>query len=146
VRHARQLYVVDEARGGPRPIQPADQRYESASLFGAMQRHVDGITPHVARGAHAVLLLDRAGWHTTGNLVWPKKVTPILLPSRSSEFSPVEQVWQYLRANCLQLYLRQLRRHHRRCCDAWRNLSPSRSRSHRSECGPWRMRVICEGR
>ena len=48
-----------------------------------------------------MLLLDRAGWHTTGNLVWPKNVTPILLPSRSPELNPVEQVWQFLRANFL---------------------------------------------
>ncbi|MBB6469141.1 hypothetical protein HNQ96_005030 [Aminobacter lissarensis] len=46
-----------------------------------------------ARGAHTVLLLDRAGWHTTGNLVWPKNITPILLPSRSPELKSVEQVW-----------------------------------------------------
>ncbi|MER9057763.1 transposase [Mesorhizobium sp. M0904] len=51
--------------------------------------------------AHAVLLLDRAGWHTTGNLVWPKNITPILLPSRSPELNLVEQVWQHLRANFL---------------------------------------------
>ena len=46
-----------------------------------------------------MLLLDRAGWHTTGDIVWPKNITPILLPSRSPELNPVEQVWQYLRAN-----------------------------------------------
>ena len=63
--------------------------------------HLDEIARHVAKDAHAVLLLDRAGWHTTGNLVWPKNITPILLPSRSPELNPVEQVWQYLRANFL---------------------------------------------
>jgi hypothetical protein len=109
------------ARRGTRPRQPADQRYESAYLFGAicpargvaaglalpfadteaMQLHIDEIALHVAKGAHAVLLLDRAGWHTTGNLAWPKNVTPILLPSRSPELNPVEQVWQFLRANFL---------------------------------------------
>ena len=92
-------------QAGTRPFQPADQRYESAYLFGAicpargvgaglalpfadtdaMQLHLDEISLHVARDAHAVLLLDRAGWHTTGNLVWPRNITPILLPSRSPE-------------------------------------------------------------
>ena len=109
------------AKRGTRPIQPADQRYESAYLFGAicpargtgaalalpfadtgaMQLHLDEIARHIAKDAHAVLLLDRAGWHTTGNLRWPKNITPILLPSRSPELNPVEQVWQYLRANFL---------------------------------------------
>jgi hypothetical protein len=77
---------------GTRPRQPADQRYESAYLFGAicpargvgaalampcpdtqaMQAHLDEIARTVAKGAHAVLLLDRAGWHTTAKLVVPK--------------------------------------------------------------------------
>lgn len=109
------------ARKGTRPRLPADQRYKSAYLFGAicpargkgaalalpfadtqaMQLHLDEISRHVARGAHAVLLLDRAGWHTTKKLTLPKNLTLILLPSRSPELNPVENIWQYLRANWL---------------------------------------------
>jgi transposase len=109
------------ARRGTRPRQPADQRYKSAYLFGAicpargvgaalalpfadteaMQFHIDEIGRHVAKGAHAVLLLDRAGWHTTAKLDVPKNITPIFLPSRAPELNPVENVWQYLRANWL---------------------------------------------
>ena len=51
--------------------------------------------------AHAVLLLDRAGWHTTGDLDVPENITPIFLPSRAPELNPVENVWQYLRSNWL---------------------------------------------
>jgi hypothetical protein len=40
-----------------------------------MQFHLDEISLVVAKGAHAVLLLDRAGWHTTGNLITPKNIT-----------------------------------------------------------------------
>jgi len=100
---------------------PADQRYKNAYLFGAicpahgkgaalmlpwantemMQMHLDEIARHVARKAHAVVLMDRAGWHTTGNLVVPKNITIILLPSRSPELNPVENIWQYLRQNWL---------------------------------------------
>ena len=109
------------ARRGTRPRQPADQRYESAYLFGAicpargtgaaltlpfadteaMQLHLDEIARVVAKGAHAVPLLDRAGWHTTGALAVPKNITMILLPSRAPELNPVENVWQFLRANWL---------------------------------------------
>lgn len=109
------------ARKGTRPRVPADQRYSSAYLFGAicpargtgaaltlpvadtqaMQLHLDEISLHVARGAHAVLLLDRAGWHTTGKLNVPKNITLIFLPSRSPELNPVENIWQYMRANWL---------------------------------------------
>ena len=66
-----------------------------------MQFHLDEISRHVARGVHAVLLLDRAGWHTTAKLEIPANITPILLPSRAPELNPVENVWQYLRANWL---------------------------------------------
>lgn len=109
------------ARRGTRPRQPADQRYESAYLFGAicpargtgaaltmpyadteaMQLHLEEISRAVASGSHAVLLLDRAGWHTTANLLVPKNVTLIFLPSRAPELNPVENIWQYLRQTWL---------------------------------------------
>jgi transposase len=66
-----------------------------------MQLHLDEISRHVAEGAHAVLLLDRAGWHTIGKLDVPENITPIFLPSRAPELNPVENVWQYLRQNWL---------------------------------------------
>ncbi len=65
----------------------------------AMQHHLNEISRNVARGAHAILLLDRAGWHTTGNLVVPRNITLIFLPSRSPELNPTENIWQYLRQN-----------------------------------------------
>ena len=40
-----------------------------------------------------MLLFDRAGWHTTPNLVMPKNITPIWLPSRAPELNPVENIW-----------------------------------------------------
>jgi len=109
------------ARKGTRPPLPADQRYENAYLFGAicpkrgtgaalmlpranthaMQLHLDEISKYVARKAHAVVLMDRAGWHRAGDLKVPKNLTIILLPSRSPELNPVENIWQYLRANWL---------------------------------------------
>lgn len=48
-----------------------------------------------------MLVMDRAGWHTTTNLKMPKNITPIFLPSRAPELNPVENVWQYLRQNWL---------------------------------------------
>ena len=66
-----------------------------------MQLHIDEISTRLAEGAHAVLLLDRAGWHTTSNLDGPENITPIFLPSRAPQLNPVENVWQYLRSNWL---------------------------------------------
>ncbi len=67
----------------------------------AMQMHLDEISRHVAPSAHAALLMDRAGWHTTGKLSVPENITIILLPSRSPELNPVENIWQYIRQNWL---------------------------------------------
>ena len=131
------------ARRGSRPRQPADQRYESAYLFGAicpargtgaalampyadteaMQLHLEEISRAVARGSHAVLLLDRAGWHTTVNLLVPKNLTLIFLPSRAPELNPVENIWQYLRQTWLSnrvfdTYEQIIDA----ACDAWRRL------------------------
>ena len=75
-----------------------------AMLFAdtqAMQAHLEEIARTVARGAHAVLLLDRAGWHTSGALAVPKNITLILLPSRAPELNPVETIWPYLRQTWL---------------------------------------------
>jgi hypothetical protein len=131
------------ARRGTRPRQPADQRYASAYLFGAicpargmgavlampyvdteaMQEHIDEISRHVASGAHAVLIMDRAGWHTTARLKVPKNITPIFLPSRAPELNPVENPrvkpgGRHLALPARQLAveprLRRLRRDHRR--------------------------------
>jgi len=66
-----------------------------------MQLHLNEISKYVARKAHAVVLMDRAGWHSTGKLIVPKNLTIILLPSKSPELNPVENVWQYLRSNYL---------------------------------------------
>jgi len=131
------------ARRGSRPRQPADQRYDSAYLFGAicpargigaglampyadteaMQLHLDEISRTVARGAHAVLLLDRAGWHTTANLNVPQNMTFIFLPSRAPELNPVENVWQFLRSNWLSnRVLESYEAIIEAACEAWRNL------------------------
>jgi hypothetical protein len=64
-----------------------------------LQLLLDEISSNVAKGAHAVVILDRAGWHITSKLDMPDNITPIFLPSRAPELNPVENVWQYLRQN-----------------------------------------------
>ena len=46
---------------------------------------------------HAVLVLDRAGWHTARRLVIPSNVTLVWLPPYSPRLNPVERVWLFLR-------------------------------------------------
>lgn len=99
-----------------------DNRHDSAYLFGAicpargvgaaiimpgvnsqaMNEHLLEISAQVARGAHAVLVCDSAGWHQTGGrLQVPDNITLLPLPPYSPELNPMENVWEYLRANKL---------------------------------------------
>ncbi len=129
---------------GSRPPAPRDQRHHWAYIFGAvcparatgaalvlptvnaelMSLHLAEISRSVAAGAHAILVLDGAGWHQQGSRsVVPENITFIPLPPYAPESNPVENVWEFLRANHLS---------HRvwetsaaildACCNAWNSL------------------------
>lgn len=109
------------AKTGTRPRLVADLRTDCAYLFGAicpardtgaalvmphanteaMQLHLDEISRNVAVNAHAILILDQAGWHTTGKLRLPANISLMPLPPRSPELNPQENIWQYLRQRFL---------------------------------------------
>jgi transposase len=98
-----------------------DTRYQWAYLFGAvcpqraagaalvmpyanteaMNKHLEEIAKAVSPDAHAVLVLDGAGWHGSGELVIPENITLLTLPPYSPELNPVETVWDHLRQNKL---------------------------------------------
>ena len=67
----------------------------------AMQHHLEEIARSLAPKVHAVIVLDQAGWHTTGKLRLPENLSLLPLPSKSPELNPVENVWQFLRQNKL---------------------------------------------
>ena len=62
-----------------------------------MQLHLEEIAKAVEPGKHAVILIDRAGWHTTQKLRNPENISLMPLPPRAPELNPVEQVWATLR-------------------------------------------------
>ena len=88
-----------------------------------MQWHLEEIASQVAPGAHGVVLLDQAGWHTTSKLDVPANLTLLSLPPRSPELNPVENIWQFIRGNWLS---NQVFRSYddivALSCDAWNNL------------------------
>ena len=68
----------------------------------AMNEHLGEISAQVASGAHAVLVLDGAGWHRTGGeLTVPDNITLLPLPPYAPELNPRENVGEYLRSNKL---------------------------------------------
>ncbi len=82
--------------------------------------------------AHAVMMLDGAGWHDARALTVPDNVTLALLPPYSPELNPVERVWLYLRERFLSLrVLDDTEAIIDACCKAWIDLiaEPERMRS-----------------
>jgi len=68
----------------------------------AMNEHLEEISTQVAAGAHAVLVLDGAGWHQAGGkLSVPDNITLLSLPPYAPELNPMELVWEYRRGNKL---------------------------------------------
>jgi len=92
------------ARKGSRPRAVHDQRTQSTYLFGAvcpergtgaalvlpacnseaMQLHLDEIATKVTPGAHAIVLLDQAGWHGAKALKVPSNIS-LLLPNSTAK-------------------------------------------------------------
>ena len=109
------------AKRGTRPRVPRDRRYKWAYIFGAvcpdrrttaalvlpranaemLSLHLAEISKQVAPGAHAVLVLDGAGYHIAEDLLVPRNISLLILPPYSPELNPIENVWQYLRQNKL---------------------------------------------
>jgi len=108
----------------------------------AMNLFLAELAQAVAPGTHAVVLMDKAGWHIADDLVVPANITPVFLPSYSPELNPIERLWLYLKDNHLS---------HRvfdgpdeiieACCDAWNTLIAETGRI-RSLCSyPWLQKV-----
>jgi putative transposase len=102
---------------GQRPSGLRDRRYSWTHLFAAV-RPATGeafalVLPQVSTAAmntflaqfaatpaedeHAVLVLDRAGWHKAKALVIPGNATLVRLPPHSPQLNPMERVWLFLR-------------------------------------------------
>ena len=131
------------ARRGSRPSAPHDQRTASTYIFGAicpkdgkgaalvlprcnipaMNLHLAEIARAVAPGAHAVLVLDQAGWHLSDKLIVPPNITLVPLPPKCPELNPVENVWQFIRDNWLSnRVFRSYNDILEHCCFAWNKL------------------------
>jgi len=104
---------------GGRPAALKDLGFTSAYMFGAvcpgegkaaaiimpicntiaMNHHLREISSQVGAAAHALLVLDGAGWHNSQALAIPDNITLLALPPYSPELNPVERIWHYLRSH-----------------------------------------------
>lgn len=86
----------------------------------AMSAHLEEISRAVAPGAHAVVVLDGAGWHASNARVVPPNITRVPLPPYAPELNPIENVWADPRANRLAISIMDTWDDIvSRCCDAW---------------------------
>ena len=67
----------------------------------AMQLHLNEIATKVSPGAHAIIILDQAGWHGAKELKVPHNISLMPLPPRSPELNSQENIWQFMRQNWL---------------------------------------------
>jgi transposase len=132
------------AEKGTRPRVVQQQQFENAYIFGAvcpeqdkaiglvlpaantdaMNLHLKEISKTIQEGHHAVIVADKASWHTTDKLDCPSNITLLPLPPYSPELNPVEQIWQQLRENslsnrCFQNYDEIVDA----CCEAWKDFT-----------------------
>jgi len=89
----------------------------------AMNENLALISVEVDEGAHAVILLDQAGWHTTPKPAVQDNITLMELPPRAPELNPTENIWQFMRDNRLSnrvfLNYDDIVAH---CCESWYRL------------------------
>ena len=89
----------------------------------AMNAHLAEVFTAVDANAHAVVLLDQAGWHTSKKLVVPDNITLMPLPPRAPELNPVENIWQFMRDNWLSnRVFTSYENIVAICCEAWNDL------------------------
>lgn len=92
--------------------------------------------------AHAVLVLDGAGWHDERALAVPDNITLLPLPPYSPELNPVERIWLYLRERFLSLrVLDDTEAVIDACCAAWNALAAEPGRLQSLCAYPWITKV-----
>lgn len=95
--------ILAVARGCRLVIRPTifERRLTPFCNAEAMQLHLDEIAIRVTAGAHAILILDQAGWHGAKDLKIPSNLSLLPLPPRAPELNPQENIWQVMRQNWL---------------------------------------------
>jgi hypothetical protein len=108
----------------------------------AMNLFLVELSQAVAPGAHGIVLMDKAGWHTASELRVPKNLSLVFLPPYSPELNPIERLWLHLRDNRLSHRVFQTTEAIiDSCCEAWNWLLTETGRI-RSLCSyPWLEQV-----
>ena len=147
--------------GCARPGWPTSGSFESLYLFAACRPGTDqafalalpeattaamglllaAFAEQLEPDAHAVLILDQAGWHGSRRLTVPGNITPLPLPAYSPELDPVERVRLCLRERFLShRVLDGYKAVLDAACDAWNALAAETGRLTRLTAYPYLLR------
>ena len=125
---------------GIAPCAPRDTRYKWSYIFGvacpgrgtaaglilpcvnteAMELYLAEVARTVATDAHALLIVEGAGWYDAKDPRVPDNITLLNLLPYAPELNPMENVWQNLRSNKLAITV--FNTHDEildKCSDAW---------------------------
>ncbi len=147
---------------GRRPPGRQDQRFEWTCVFGAARPDGEAafgrILPEVGTLAmqtflafaetipeheHAIMVLERAGWHGAKALRVPPNVTLVLLPPYSPQLNPMERVWLWLRERFLSLRVfADFDEIVDACCRAWNAFADDPDRIRFLCLQPWIRKAI----
>ena len=109
------------AEKGSRPSVIRQQQFISTHIYGAvcpatgqtealispvlsmdmMQNHLQLISDATPKGRYAIVIMDRAGWHSNKTAIKFDNLSIMHLPPYSPELNPIERVWSWLRQNDL---------------------------------------------
>lgn len=142
------------ARVGTRPRAIRQTQYESLYVYTAvcpetgdasglvtpavntstMNVFLEQLSGELPADVHAVLVLDRAGWHTAAALKVPANLTLVHLPPKSPELNPVENLWHYLRSHYWS----------NRFYETWEDLKAAATEAWRRVClAPQLVKTVC---
>lgn len=103
-----------------------------------MQLHLNEITKNVTIGYHAVIVMDKAGWHRSLELKIPKNITLVMLPPYSPEINPMEQVFQQLRKIKLSnTFYKDYEEINQACVEAWNTFVKKKENIKKLCLRPW---------
>lgn len=128
------------AQTGTRPAAVKQTKYEWVYLYAAVEPatgdSVALLAPYVntetfnvflrmaseklAPDEHAVMIMDRAGWHMARDVKVPSNITILFLPPYSPELNPIENLWHYIKSHYLSNRAYEGYDHLLQAgCDAW---------------------------
>lgn len=86
------VYVYGFVRPGAGEVQWLILPWVDTEIFSIALKH---FAQEIGAGPnkHVVLVLDRAGWHASKDLVIPEGIHLVFLPAYSPELQPAEHLW-----------------------------------------------------